>query len=170
MRRVTFSITERIVLVPVELSHLPKPTAWVLLALFLLSGIGTGIFSLNVAWHRGLMALSAYAGGILAGAVAVPILLPWIPGQAFALKGTLTGIVAGLAVVLIFRYNLDWAETTALLLITTTVSSYLSMNFTGSTPFTSPSGVEKEMRRAIPLQAAAALVAVVAWVGAAFAV
>jgi hypothetical protein len=170
MRRVTFSITERIVLVPVELSHLPKPTAWVLLALFLLSGIGTGIFSLNVAWHRGLMALSAYAGGILAGAVAAPILLPWIPGRAFALKGTLTGIVAGLAVVLIFRYNLDWAETTALLLITTTVSSYLAMNFTGSTPFTSPSGVEKEMRRAIPLQAAAALVAVVAWVGAAFAV
>ncbi len=169
MRRVTFSITERIVLVPVELSHLPKPTAWVLLALFLLSGIGTGIFSFSVAWHRGLMALSAYAGGILAGAIAAPILLPWIPGRAFALKGTLTGIAAGLAIVLIFRYNLGWTERMALLLLTTTVSSYLAMNFTGSTPFTSPSGVEKEMRRAIPLQAAAALVAVAAWVGAAFA-
>jgi hypothetical protein len=42
------------------------------------------------------------------------------------------------------------------------------MNFTGSTPFTSPSGVEKEMRRAIPVQALMALVAIVAWVGAAF--
>jgi len=141
----------------------------VLLTLFLLSGVGTGIFSFHVAWQRGLMALSAYAGGILAGAVAAPILLPWIPGRAFALKGTLTGMVAGLAVVLIFRYSLGWAEKTALLLITTTVSSYLAMNFTGSTPFTSPSGVEKEMRRAIPLQAAAALVAAAAWVGAAFA-
>ena len=170
MRRVTFSIIERIVLVPVELAHLPKPTAWVLPALFLLSGIGTGFFSFDVAWHRGLMALSAYFGGILAGAVAAPILLPWIPGRAFALKGTLTGIAAGLSVVLIFRYNLDWTETMALVLITTTVSSYLAMNFTGSTPFTSPSGVEKEMRRAIPLQAAAVLVAVAAWVGAAFAV
>jgi hypothetical protein len=42
------------------------------------------------------------------------------------------------------------------------------MNFTGSTPFTSPSGVEKEMRKAMPLQAAVALIALVAWVGAAF--
>jgi hypothetical protein len=40
------------------------------------------------------------------------------------------------------------------------------MNFTGSTPFTSPSGVEKEMRKAIPLQLTAALIAVVIWVGA----
>ena len=37
MRRVTFSIMERAVLVPVELSFLPKPTLWVLLAVFLLA-------------------------------------------------------------------------------------------------------------------------------------
>jgi hypothetical protein len=37
------------------------------------------------------------------------------------------------------------------------------MNFTGSSPITSPSGVELEMRRALPLQAAAAAVAVGAW-------
>ncbi len=169
MRRVTFTMPERVVLVPVELSHLPKPTIWVLLAVFLLSGIGTGFFSFNAAWSRGLMALTAYAAGILGGAVAAPILLPWIPGRAFALKGTLTGIVAGLAVVIAFRNSLIWVEATALLLITMVISSYLAMNFTGSTPFTSPSGVEKEMRHAIPLQAAVALTAVVAWVSAAFA-
>ena len=168
MRRVTFTMPQRIVLVPVELSHLPKPTIWVLLAVFLLSGIGTGYFSFNAAWSRGLMALTAYAAGILGGAVAAPILLPWIPGCAFALKGTLTGIVAGLAVVITFKNNLIWMEATALLLFTMAISSYLAMNFTGSTPFTSPSGVEKEMRRAIPLQAAVALIALVAWVGAAF--
>jgi hypothetical protein len=42
------------------------------------------------------------------------------------------------------------------------------MNFTGSTPFTSPSGVEKEMRRAIPMQVAALLIATIMWVGSAF--
>ena len=102
MRRVTFTTPERIVLVPVELSHLPKPTFWVLLGIFLLSGIGTDIFSLTDAWGRGLMALAAYIAGILGGAVAAPILLPWIPGRAFALKGMLTGIVAGLAVATVF--------------------------------------------------------------------
>jgi hypothetical protein len=152
----------------VELSHLPKPTTWVLLAIFILSGIGTGLFSFNTAWGRGLIALTAYIAGILSGAVAAPILLPWIPGRAFALKGTLTGIAAGLAVTVAFRNSLSWLEATALIFFTTAISSYLAMNFTGSTPYTSPSGVEKEMRRAIPLQAAVALIAAVAWVAAAF--
>jgi len=169
MRRVTFTLPERVVLIPVELSHLPKPTIWVLLAVFLLSGIGAGLFSFNAAWSRGLIALLAYAAGILSGAVAAPILLPWIPGRAFAVKGSLTGIVAGLAVVMLFGSRLSWVEAAALISFTTAISSYLAMNFTGSTPYTSPSGVEKEMRRAIPLQAAVALIAVVAWVGAAFA-
>jgi hypothetical protein len=40
------------------------------------------------------------------------------------------------------------------------------MNFTGATPFASPSGVEKEMRRGIPLQAAALLASALLWVGA----
>jgi hypothetical protein len=168
MRKVTFSIWERTVLTPVELSHLPKPTFWVLLAVFLLSGIGTTVFSLHDAWYRGLMAFTAYVAGILAGAVAAPILLPWIPGRAFALKGAITGVVVGLLVVVVFKSSLIRLETMALLLITVAISSYLAMNFTGSTPFTSPSGVEKEMRRAIPLQAGATLVAIVAWVSAAF--
>lgn len=168
MRRVTFTLPERVVLVPVELSHLPKPTIWVLLAVFLLSGIGTNFFSLHDAWNRGLMLLTAYIAGILAGAIAAPVLLPWVPGRLFALKGALTGAIAGLAVIAVFRGNLIWWEDAALLLITMTISSYLTMNFTGSTPFTSPSGVEKEMRRAIPLQAAAALIAAAAWVAAAF--
>jgi len=155
------------VLVPVELSHLPKPTIWVLLAVFLLSGIGTTFFSFHAAWGRGLMLLTAYMAGILAGAVAAPVLLPWVPGRAFALKGALTGAFAGLAVVAVFRSNLNWLEDGTLLLMTMAISSYLTMNFTGSTPFTSPSGVEKEMRRAIPLQAAAVLIAAAAWVTAA---
>ena len=169
MRQVTFSILERTVLIPVELSHLPKPSIWILLAAFLLSGIGAGVFSFNHAWERGLMVLAAYIVGVFAGAVAAPILLPWIPGRAFALKGSLTGMAAGLVFALIFRSSLIWAETLALFFLTVAVSSYLAMNFTGSTPFTSPSGVEKEMRRAIPLQAAAILIALAVWIGAAFA-
>ena len=69
------------------------------------------------------------------------------------------------------RMNLNKTSKIAgvLILITTVISSYLAMNFTGSTPFTSPSGVEKEMRRAIPLQLIGALIALATWVGAAFA-
>jgi hypothetical protein len=42
------------------------------------------------------------------------------------------------------------------------------MNFTGATPFTSPSGVEKEMRRALPVQAGLTVLAGLLWIGGAF--
>ena len=169
MRRVTFDFRERMAVVPVELSHLLKPTLWMLCGIFLISGINSNIFSVASAWPRGLMATLAYAAGILAGAVIVPALLPWIPGRAFALKGSITGICGGIGVILIFYPKLQLWDSLAVMLGTTTISSYLAMNFTGSTPFTSPSGVEKEMRKAIPLQALAGLMAVAAWIGSAFA-
>ena len=110
----------------------------------------------------------AYAAGILGGAILTPVLLPWIPGRAFAVKGAIIGVLSAAGIVALFRSDLHMLGALALMLFTTAVSSYLAMNFTGSTPFTSPSGVEKEMRRAIPLQATALLLAVVAWVAAAF--
>jgi hypothetical protein len=114
------------------------------------------------------MLAAAYAIGILAGAVATPALLPWIPGRSFALKGAIIGVLSAVGIVAMFRSDLQLLGALALILWTTTVSSYLALNFTGSTPFTSPSGVEKEMRKAIPLQAAALLLALVAWVASAF--
>jgi hypothetical protein len=40
------------------------------------------------------------------------------------------------------------------LLILSSISSFLAMNFTGSSTFTSLAGVKKEMRIAVPLQIA----------------
>ena len=169
MRKVTFNTIDRVILTPVELCHLPKPSLWVLLAAFLISGIGPYVFSFSAAWLRGIMLTVAYAAAILAGAVATPALLPWIPGRSFALKGAIIGVLSAAGIIALFRSDVQLLGAVALILWTTAVSSYLAMNFTGSTPFTSPSGVEKEMRKAIPLQAAAVLVAMVAWVASAFA-
>ena len=168
MRTVTFNTIDRVILIPVELAHLPKPSLWILLATFLISGIGTHVFSFSAAWIRGTMLAVAYAAGILAGAVATPVLLPWIPGRSFAVKGAIIGVLSAAGIVALFRSDLQILGALALMLCTTAVSSYLAMNFTGSTPFTSPSGVEKEMRKALPLQAAALLLAMVAWVASAF--
>ncbi len=169
MRQVTFSTIERVILIPVELAHLPKPSLWILLTAFVISGIGTHVFSFSAAWVRGVMLAVAYGAGILAGAVVTPLLLPWIPGRSFAVKGAIIGVLSAAGIVALFRNDLQLLGALALMLSTTATSSYLAMNFTGSTPFTSPSGVEKEMRKAIPLQAAALLLALIAWVGSAFA-
>jgi len=168
MRRVTFTIMERLVLVPVELSFLVKPTIFILLGIFLLSGIGIEIFSIKDAWSRGTMAAFAYAAGIFSGAVLVPAILKWIPGKAFSIKGAVTGSIAAILVMMILKDVANTWELAALFLCTTAVSSYLGMNFTGSTPFTSPSGVEKEMKKAMPVQALAGFASIVLWIGAAF--
>ncbi|MDM8535342.1 mercury methylation corrinoid protein HgcA [Desulfobacterales bacterium HSG17] len=168
MRKVSFSIWERLVLVPVEINILAKHAKWLLPAFFLLSGTGPDIFSIAQAWSRGILLALAALTGVFAGAFAVPVLLPWIPGTMFAVKGVQTGIISGLFTAIMCREQIQGAEALALILFTTAISSYLAMNFTGSTPFTSPSGVEKEMRKAIPIQAVAIIISVLLWIGSAF--
>ena len=60
------------------------------------------------------------------------------------------------------------AGAAALCLFSVMVSSHLAMNFTGSTPFTSLSGVEREMRRGLPVQLLAVGAAAVLWAVAPF--
>ena len=168
MRTVTFSTLERTILIPVELAHLPIPSLWILLAAFVISGVGAQIFSFTAAWERGFILASAYVIGVLSGAIVTPVLLPWIPGKSFAVKGAVIGAMCSVGIIVLFRGDLRFLGALALILCVTAVASYLAMNFTGSTPFTSPSGVEKEMRKAIPLQASALLLAIVAWVTSAF--
>jgi len=168
MRSTRFSLVERLVLTPVEFTNLWKEMAWAALALFLLGGIGSHGFSLAAAWERGLAAWLTGLGGVLCGAVLVPLLLPWLPGRAFALKGALLGAAVGLTAALVKVDAIGLLNALALLLTVAALSSYCAMNFTGSTPFTSPSGVEKEMRRAIPLQLGAQLLAGVLWMVGAF--
>jgi hypothetical protein len=159
---------DRLVLAPVEITGFLRPAGWAAVALFLLAGIGPGIFSLGAAWERGFAAVAALAAGILAGAVVTPALLPWLPGRAFSVKGGLAGGVLAACAVMWQRGSLHAPAALALLLAMTAVSSFVAMNFTGATPFTSPSGVEKEMRRALPVQAGLTVLAGLLWVGGAF--
>ena len=168
MRQVTFSMGERMVLIPVELSLIVKPSLAILLAVFVLAGISPDIFSFSAAWFRGLNGAAAYLLGVVAGAVIVPTFLPWLPTRQFYIKGLLTGVIAGIVMILLLGSSITRLESVTLLLLATSVSSYAAMNFTGATPYTSPSGVEKEMRQGIPIQIIAVVIAIVTWVAAPF--
>ena len=168
MRRVTFSLGERLVLTPVELINMWRQVLWSMLALFILGGIGPQIFSFSAAATRGGAAVAAGLVGLLTGAVVVPVLLPWLPGRAFALKGSIAGLAVGFLGALLFTASLSWLNTLALITMVAAIASWCAMHFTGSSTFTSPSGVEKEMRQAIPAQAAALLTGGVCWLASAF--
>jgi hypothetical protein len=164
MREVTFTARERVVLTPEELS-----IAWdrrMLLAyvgILLASALDGDGISPGRAVRRGVPVIGAVWLALLAGGVATPLALPWVPGRAFSLKGAVAGGLAAAAVTALFRRRLSPAARLALLTGVPAVSSYAAMSFTGASPITSPSGVEHEMRRALPLQAAGGALAVGAW-------
>lgn len=168
MRMVTFSCSERAVLIPVELYLLGRVLWWIMPLLFIISGVGPSVFSITAAWGRGLLLTAATFSGIAGGALLVPLLLPYLPGKSFSLKGFWVGLCAAGGLVYLLADLLSVYERVALLSWVCCISSYLGMNFTGSTPYTSPSGVEWEMKRAIPLQLGAALTAAVLWIVAPF--
>lgn len=166
MRTKTFHAVERLVLVPVEVIGAVKIGILVLVAMFLISFLFTGA-SVGIAFQYMCNAMLALFLGIMAGAVVSPLLLPWLPGRSFALKGFLPGI-AGAAVFLLFQWH-GQTDGKALELYTwlpsiPAVSTYLAMNFTGSSTFTSLSGVRKEMRLAVPLQILGATCGLVLWI------
>ena len=169
MRQVTFTLYERLILTPVECRSALKPALPIILFLFILSGLGPGLFSLASAWTRGLTAVGALATGMVTGAVLTPVLLPLIPVRAFALKG----ILAGSGAALLFLRSVPPATASlpmalSLFLMVVATSSFLAMNFTGATPFTAPSGVEKEMKQYIPVQLISLIAATGFWIYAAF--
>jgi hypothetical protein len=102
----------------------------------------------------------AYIGAVLSGTVATPILLPCIPGKAFSLKGWLLGFGWALSYLGLSKRFKKGERIMSLgeLLLFPAVSSYLAMNFTGSSTYTSPSGVNKEMKKVLPFMVAAAAI------------
>ncbi len=168
MRTVTFSLKERAVLIPLEICMLWKRLLAASVAVFVLSGISPQIFSLEAARSRGLLLLLATLGAITAGAVVTPLLLPWIPFRQFWLKGTVTGGITAMLFLVGIQPAVNGLEKLAIFLWITACAAYLAMNFTGSTPFTSLSGVEKEMRRGLPTQICAAALALLIWLAGPF--
>jgi hypothetical protein len=145
MRRVEFPLRDRLVLIPVDIVQTFLPTLLAAVVLYFLGG-----------WVSSLAAVVA----VFAGIVLFPILLPWLPTHNFSTKGfILGGLVALPFAVSAFLRHPDWAwyrqagQALEFLLAMPAVSAFLALNFTGSTTFTSRSGVKREMFAYIPTMA-----------------
>ena len=162
MRRKIFSLRERAVLVPVEVVIACKWALPLSAVLFAASGLfGEASFWENALAHGGWSVAGLWTG-IVAGTVFTPLLLPVLPGRAFALKGGAAGLMAALVFLAVF---FSWAGASsgnglsglAWLLLIPAIASFLGLEFTGASTYTSLSGVKKEMRLAVPLQIAAGI-------------
>lgn len=155
MRALTFTLYERLVLLPVETIQALKSTAVIITALFLLGLLFAGSAT-------GSKAALAYLGATFSGIVLGPLLLPWLPGRSFALKGAVVGLLWSLLFYRLANGN-GWTltQTLAIFLALPAVSAFYTLNFTGCTTYTSPNGVKKEMRLALPIMGIALAVSAV---------
>jgi acetyl-CoA decarbonylase/synthase complex subunit gamma len=161
MRRVTFTFGERLTLVPVELLQ-SVPWATPLLALLILNGgLTSGGVSAAALIARAPAVIGIFLGAVIGGAAATPLLLPWVPGRAFALKGAILGLLwAAIAATAVLPRG-NPCLTTGWLLLLPSVSAFLAMQFTGASVITSLSGVRREMKFAVPLEAAGVMLGLV---------
>jgi len=152
MRLVKFTMIDRLVLAPMELVPALKMSLPVVGVMFITNQFAKRPFSMSD--------IAAYVGAILTGSVITPMLLPYIPGKAFAWKGWLTGLI-GTASILGKSKGFKKGNrlmSAGQLLLFPALSAFLSMNFTGASTYTSPSGVKKEMKKALPLMVGAGAV------------
>jgi acetyl-CoA decarbonylase/synthase complex subunit gamma len=173
MRKKSFTLWVRIVLIPVDLMGALIAVVIVSLCFFFVSGLGSsGSYWAN-ALDFGLFACVALFAAVAAGAVLTPLLLPWLPGRAFALKGLFPGLLAALMLALYRVGNWgSWVGSMEILgwfFMVPAISAYLAMNFTGSSTYTSLSGVRKEMKWAVPLEITAGIIGLALWLGSRFA-
>jgi hypothetical protein len=144
MRNVTFTLKERLAVVPVELVQSWKMVLAALVYFLILRLISGNL----LAWST-VGGFLPYLAAVVIGCAVVPALLPFVPGKSFAFKGWLAGILA--------TFVFTWlsvrgaVDAIAYLLILPAISAYLALNFTGCSTYTSLSGVKREMKIALPL-------------------
>ncbi len=150
MRKVTFNFIDRAKLIPVDLMYRKYPLLIAAILLFLISGLDRTGLLLTKMRETSLFPLTNLASAYIAGIVVAPLFLPYIPFKAFALKGAFWGIASTL--IMNYFINVPFMESVALGLVSVAVASFMTMNFTGSSTYTSLSGVKKEMKWAVPIQ------------------
>ena len=166
-RTVSFALVERAVLLPMELRQILPRALAVAAVLVLTAGLNPGGFSSVLMLTHGFVAALVWLSAVLVGTALVVLALPWLPGRSFSFRGAWAGaLLCGLAALAGLRHPaLTGSSYTvaAWCLVVPAAVSFTALLFTGATPLTSPSGVEREMGRALPVQAVASLLAAVLW-------
>ncbi len=168
MRRIRFDLKDRAVLVPVEVVMGSKYILLGAAALILLSGLNSHGYSFDLVRTTGLPSAALVLAAFLGSAIFGPLLLPLLPGRAFSLKGGILGLVlfgvlaaCGLATTMASHPII---HTVCWMLVMPALASFTVMNFTGTSTFTSLSGVLNEMKIALPFQISGAVIGLSLWI------
>jgi len=164
MSTVKFNAIDRLKIIPVEIAN--SMTKFIIIAIlfFLVSGLSLKNSFLHFDIFQGLRVITLLFLAYLGGTAITPFLLPWIPFRSFSAKGIVIGaIMMGISLT-IFPTQNSLISDIGIFLIGMSISSFLAMNFTGASTYTSLSGVRKEMRIFVPVQTIAASLGLIIFV------
>ena len=163
MRKVQFTLSDRLAVVPVELNYTFKYVPIIFFILVLLNLIKPGDIIFMEILLQSMLNLIPYLMAFLLGTVAIPVLLPYLPFRSFALKGLFLGLTLSVIVITNISF-FDFPDSalviTAHSLFLTSITTFLGLNFTGSTTYTSLSGVQKETLHTVPIVLGACLIGI----------
>ena len=143
-------MVERAKLIPVDFMYAIYKLLLILCGFFIFSGLDKTGFLFAKMLETCLYPLINIVGAYIVGIVVATLFLPWVPFRAFALKGAFWGLV--FTIFLFLLIEVPYMEGISIGLVNISVASFMTMNFTGSSTYTSLSGVQKEMKWAIPFQ------------------
>lgn len=164
MRVVKFGFIDRLKLLPIEIIGSFHYLLIFITAFALISGINNGGYSFEMILKHGWISTINLLIGYFAGCVISPLIMPWLFVKPFALKGYITGIILSTVAFFLLNLNLPLLEQISWFVIAPTISSFMMMNFTGSSTYTSLSGVMKEMKVAIPIQIGLMLIGLILFI------
>lgn len=143
MRRVTFNLLDRLILIPVEITHMSIPTLILMVLLYLASGPIAALTVLAI---------------VVANLIIFPVLLPWLPTPNFSTKGFLLGSFIAIPFflfVLLGNPSVEWWKRLGwalpYLLILPSLVAFIGLTTTGLTNYASASGVKREISSYFPL-------------------
>lgn len=151
-RSVKFKFKDRLLLTSVEIASSLKYLLVAFLFFALLSGIHPEGYSIVLVWKETLKTALILLAAYLSGAFIGPVLLPVLPFRHFGGKGLVAGLLVFGLIALFVPWDLSTLSMLAWFLTSGAIASYLTMNFTGASTYTSLSGVRKEMRIFVPIQ------------------
>jgi len=164
MRKINFNLWERAKLIPVELFYAKYYLILIPAIFFILSGLNVRGFSVDAAWSNGGRAILNLCVAYLSGCVLTPILLPIVPFKRFSLKGLAIGWLMATLLLYFNFLGTNIFEVISWFLLIGGISSFMAMNFTGASTFTSLSGVQKEMKISLPVQICGTALGFIGWI------
>jgi hypothetical protein len=167
MRRIRFGFYDRLKLIPNDMVQGRLYLVFAAAAAFILSGISINGGDFNFQIRSSIMGMLNVFLAYFAGVAIAPAFLPYLPFRMFSFKGLVAGLLVSSG---LFFTNLSGTSLSgkiAWLLIVPSIASFMSMNFTGSSTYTSLSGVKREMKISLPVQitlaASGIILLVISW-------